>query len=254
MARFENKVVFLTGGATGIGRATALAFAREGARVAVCDVAEESAQETVHLVNATGAKGIFIKTDVASAQEVEAAVRRTVAEFGGLHIGINNAGIEGSRDKATHEYDETMFRRVIDVNLTGVFLCMKAELQAMLGSKTQGAIVNTASFLGHFGMPFHIAYVAAKHAVMGMTRAAATEYSRAGIRINAMCPGFVDTPMTVMETEKDKAVAERYYSAIPAKRVAQPEEIAKAILFLASDDASYLYGHGLIADGGLAAM
>lgn len=254
MARFENKVVFLTGGATGIGRTTALAFAREGARVAVCDVAEEAAKETVQQITDAGGKGMFVRADVASAQDVETAVQLTIAEFGGLHIGINNAGIEGSRDKATHEYDEATFRRVIDINLTGVFLCMKAELQAMLGSKTQGAIVNTASFLGHFGMPYHIAYVAAKHAVMGMTRAAATEYSRAGIRINAMCPGFVETPMTAMETEKDKAVAERYYSAIPAKRIAQPEEIAKAILFLASDDASYLYGHGLIADGGLAAM
>ncbi len=136
MARFDNKVVFLTGGATGIGRATAEAFAREGASVAVCDVAETPAQETVRRITNAGGKAIFIKTNVASAEEIQSAVKTTIEQFGGLHIGINNAGVEGSRDKATHDYDETVFRQVIDVNLTGVFLCMKAQIQAMLTSKT----------------------------------------------------------------------------------------------------------------------
>lgn len=254
MARFDNKVVFLTGGATGIGRATALAFASEGARVAVCDVAETQAQETVKLITDAGGTALFIKTDVASAAEVEAAVQRTVSEFGGLHIGINNAGIEGSRDKATHDYDEATFRRVIDVNLTGVFLCMKSQIQAMRESKAGGVIVNTASFLGHFGMQFHLAYVTAKHGVMGMTRAAALEYARSGIRINAICPGFIDTPMTAARNEKDQQIMERYYAAIPAKRVGKPEDIAKAILFLASEEAGYVYGQGMIVDGGMSAM
>ncbi|MFY7998394.1 MAG: SDR family NAD(P)-dependent oxidoreductase [Candidatus Kapaibacteriota bacterium] len=254
MARFDNKVVFLTGGATGIGRATAEAFAREGASVAVCDVAEAPAQETVQRITNAGGKAIFIKTNVASSEEVQSAVKVTIEQFGGLHIGINNAGVEGSRDKATHDYDETVFRQVIDVNLTGVFLCMKAQIQAMLASKTPGAIVNTASFLGHFGMPFHIAYVASKHAVMGMSRAAGIEYARYGIRVNAICPGFIDTPMTAAHNEKDQAMIDRYYAAIPAKRVGQPEDIAKAILFLASEDAGYVYGQGLIADGGMSAI
>lgn len=254
MARFDNKVVFLTGGATGIGRATALAFAHEGARVAVCDVSEAQAQETVKLITDAGGTALFIKTDVASASEVESAVQRTVAEFGGLHIGINNAGIEGSRDKATHDYDEATFRRVIDVNLTGVFLCMKYQIQAMRESKAGGVIVNTASFLGHFGMQFHLAYVTAKHGVMGMTRAAALEYARSGIRINAICPGFIDTPMTAARNEKDQQIMDRYYAAIPAKRVGQPDDIAKAILFLASEDAGYVYGQGMIVDGGMSAM
>ncbi|MBD1207007.1 MAG: SDR family oxidoreductase [Ignavibacteria bacterium] len=254
MARFDNKVVFLTGGATGIGRATALAFAHEGARVAVCDVAEAQAQETVKLITDAGGTALFIKTNVASASEVESAVQRTVAEFGGLHIGINNAGIEGSRDKATHDYDEATFRRVIDVNLTGVFLCMKYQIQAMRESKAGGVIVNTASFLGHFGMQFHLAYVTAKHGVMGMTRAAALEYARSGIRINAICPGFIDTPMTAARNEKDQQIMDRYYAAIPAKRVGQPDDIAKAILFLASEDAGYVYGQGMIVDGGMSAM
>jgi 3alpha(or 20beta)-hydroxysteroid dehydrogenase len=124
----------------------------------------------------------------------------------------------------------------------------------MLASKTPGAIVNTASFLGHFGMPFHIAYVASKHAVMGMSRAAGIEYARYGIRVNAICPGFIDTPMTAAHNEKDQAMIDRYYAAIPAKRVGQPEDIAKAILFLASEDAGYVYGQGLIADGGMSAI
>ena len=254
MNRFHEKVVFLTGGSTGIGRATALAFAREGARLAVCDVAEAAAQETVALVKELGGTALFIKTDVSKSAEVELAVKRTIAEFGALHVGVNNAGIEGSRDKATHDYDEALFRTVIDVNLMGVFFCMKAQIQAMLAAKTQGAIVNTASFLGHFAMPFHIPYVASKHAVMGMTKAAALEYARAGIRINAVCPGWIDTPMTATHTEKDAKMMERYMAATPARRFGQPEEIAETILFLASDAASYTTGQGYIVDGGMSAM
>ncbi len=140
------------------------------------------------------------------------------------------------------------------MNLTGVFLCMKSQIQAMRASKAGGVIVNTASFLGHFGMQFHLAYVTAKHGVMGMTRAAALEYARSGIRINAICPGFIDTPMTAAHNEKDQQIMERYYAAIPAKRVGQPDDIAKAILFLASEDAGYVYGQGMIVDGGMSAM
>jgi NAD(P)-dependent dehydrogenase (short-subunit alcohol dehydrogenase family) len=254
MSRFINKTVFLTGGATGIGRATALAFASEGASLAICDVAEAATQETVALCKELGAKAIFIKTDVASTSDIEAAVKRTVAEFGSLDIGVNNAGIEGSRDKGTHEYDETTFRRVIDVNLTGVFLCMKAELQAMLVAQKPGVIVNTSSILGHFGMPGHSAYIAAKHGVMGLTKAAALEYARFGVRVNAVCPGWIETPMTVMHNEKDEKLMEKLIKAHPMRRKGQPEEIAQTIVFLASDEASYIVGQGYIVDGGMAAM
>lgn len=254
MSRFTNKTVFLTGGATGIGRATALAFAHEGAHIAICDVAEAETQETVSLCEAAGAKAIFIKTDVDSMQEIQAAVKRTIAEFGGLDVGVNNAGIEGSRDKGTHEYDEQTFRRVIDVNLTGVFLCMQAELQAMLAAQKPGAIVNTSSILGHFAMPGHAAYIAAKHGVMGLTRAAAVEYARFGVRINAVCPGWIETPMTVAHSEQDMRLMEKLVKTVPMRRKGAPEEIAQAILFLASDHASYITGQGYLADGGLSAL
>lgn len=254
MNRFTNKTVFLTGGATGIGRATAIAFAREGASLAICDVAEAATQETVELCKKEGAKAIFIKTDVALMSEIEAAVKRTIAEFGSLDVAVNNAGIEGSRDKGTHDYDEAIFRRVIDVNLTGVFLCMKAELQAMLATQKPGCIVNTSSILGHFGMPGHAAYIAAKHGVMGLTRAAALEYARFGVRVNSVCPGWVDTPMTASHGTKDDELMAKLIKTSPMRRKGQPEEIASTILFLASDDASYITGQGYLADGGLSAM
>jgi NAD(P)-dependent dehydrogenase (short-subunit alcohol dehydrogenase family) len=254
MSRFTNKIVFLTGGATGIGRATALAFATEGARLAICDVAEAETQETVRLCEAIGAKAIFIKTDVSSASDIQAAVQRTVTEFGGLDVGVNNAGIEGSRDKGTHEYDDDTFRRVIDVNLTGVFLCMKAQLQAMLAAQKPGVIVNTSSILGHYAMPGHSAYIAAKHGVMGLTRAAALEYARYGVRINAVCPGWIETQMTAVQTERDVRVMEKLIKTVPMRRRGAPEEIAQTILFLASDHASYITGQGYLADGGLSAF
>jgi NAD(P)-dependent dehydrogenase (short-subunit alcohol dehydrogenase family) len=254
MNRFTNKTVFLTGGATGIGRATALAFAREGASLAVCDVAEEATQETVALCKQEGAKAIFIKTNVASTSDIDNAVKRTITEFGSLDVGVNNAGIEGSRDKGTHDYDETVFRRVIDVNLTGVFLCMKAQLQAMLTAQKPGCIVNTSSILGQFGMPGHAAYIAAKHGVMGLTRAAALEYARFGVRINAVCPGWIETPMTVSHSDKDDKLMEKLIKSVPMRRKGVPEEIAQTILFLASDHASYITGQGYLADGGLSAM
>ncbi|TAE22629.1 MAG: SDR family oxidoreductase [Candidatus Kapaibacterium sp.] len=254
MNRFTNKTIFLTGGATGIGRATALAFASEGASLALCDVAETETQETVQLCNNAGAKAIFIKTDVASAEQIQSAIQRTIQEFGGLDVGVNNAGIEGTRDKGTHEYDETIFRRVIDVNLTGVFLCMKAQLQAMLAAQKPGAIVNTSSILGHFGMPGHAAYIAAKHGVMGLTRAAALEYARYGVRINAVCPGWIETPMTIAHNEKDQQLMDKLVKSVPMRRRGTPEEIAQAILFLASDHASYITGQGYLADGGLSAL
>jgi NAD(P)-dependent dehydrogenase (short-subunit alcohol dehydrogenase family) len=263
-SHFTNKTVFLTGAATGIGRATALAFAREGARVAVCDIADDAAYQTVELVSTAGGTATFIHTDVASYASIEAAVRQTLKEFGSVDIAINNAGIEGTRTKAIHEYDESEFRRVIDVNLTGVFLSMKAELAlAMLPASTQAkadgkpftaAIVNIASFLGHFAMPLHSAYIATKHGVMGLTKAAALEYARAGVRVNAVCPGWIDTPMTAAHDEKDAELMKRYLAATPFRRMGQPEEIAETILFLASDAASYITGQGYIADGGMSAM
>ncbi len=254
MNRFIEKIALITGGSTGIGRATALAFAREGASVAIADIAEDAAQETVRLVQEIGAKALFIKTNVANPQDVAMMVSRTVEHFGGLHFGINNAGIEGGRDKATHDYDDATFRAVMDVNVMGVFYSMKAELQYFLTNKQQGAIVNTASIAGLNGFPFHVGYSASKFAVVGMTKTAALEYARKGIRINAVCPGFTQTPMLETETNVNKEITERAFAAIPAKRLGQPEDIAGAILFLCSDDASYIIGHTQVVDGGLNAF
>jgi NAD(P)-dependent dehydrogenase (short-subunit alcohol dehydrogenase family) len=254
MPRFTNKIALITGGSTGIGRATAVAFAREGASVAIGDVAEHAAQETLALVKEAGGEALFIHCDVTKPESVEALVKDAVQHFGDLHIGINNAGIEGLNDKATHDYDNTIFSTVMNVNVMGVFYSMKAELQYWLTAKQEGVIVNTASIAGINGFPYHAAYSASKFAVVGMTKSAALEYARKGIRINAVCPGFTITPMLEQAVAGKQELAERMMSTIPAKRLGQPQEVASAILYLCSDDARYSIGTTHIVDGGLCAM
>jgi NAD(P)-dependent dehydrogenase (short-subunit alcohol dehydrogenase family) len=254
MNRFDNRTVLITGGSTGIGRATALAFAREGASVVLADVAEAEARKTLALLQEHSPSSVFINTDVTNAEQVRTLVRQTVETFGTLHCAVNNAGIEGSNIHATHEYDDAVFRRVMEVNVMGVFYCMKAELQAMLAHKTPGAIVNTASIAGLNGFPFHAAYSASKFAVVSLTKTAALEYARRGIRINAICPGFTQTPMLEeAQASLPKAAMDKTLGAIPMRRVATPEEIAEGILYLCSDAASYTTGHTLVLDGGLTA-
>jgi NAD(P)-dependent dehydrogenase (short-subunit alcohol dehydrogenase family) len=254
MARFDYKVVLITGGGTGIGRTTALAFAREGARIVIGDVAEAAAQETASLVEQAGGKALFVKTDVTKPNEVETLVKRAVAAFGNLHFAINNAGIEGENDKTVHDASEATFSKVLEVNVTGVFNCMKAELRYWMENKKKGVIVNTASIAGINGFPYHGAYSASKFAVVGLTKTAALEYARKGIRINAVCPGFTLTPMLTEAIKGKEELAERTFAAIPMKRLAQPEEISSAILFLCSDESSYMTGHAHIVDGGLCAF
>ena len=248
---FEDKVVLVTGAATGIGRASAIAFAREGARLAIADVDDAQAQQTERLATAEGAQVLRLRVDVADTAQVERMVARTVERFGRLDCAFNNAGIAGMIAPVADSTEEN-WDRVIGINLKGVWACMKFELRQML-AQGGGAIVNTASVLGSVGSVASPAYVASKHGVMGLTRSAALAYSAAGIRVNAVCPGYIDTPLM------DKALAGReemrplIIAQHPIGRMGTPEEVAAAVLWLASDAASFVTGHGLAADGGFLA-
>ncbi|MCC6719160.1 MAG: SDR family oxidoreductase [Acetobacteraceae bacterium] len=245
-----GKSALVTGGASGIGRATALAMAREGARVAVADLTEESAAATVALINAAGGQAIAIGADVAREAEVKAMVQRTVAAFGRLDCGFNNAGIAprnvGPTGQRTHEMSQASFDGMLAVNLTGVFLCMKHEIAQML-SQGGGSIVNTASIAGLVGLPSASNYVAAKHGVVGITKTAAMEYARDNIRVNCVNPGYIKTPMT------DPTMAERYdmlMTKVPMNRLGTAEEIAEAVVWMLSDRASFMTGASHVMDGG----
>ena len=247
--QLEGKVALVTGGGSGIGRATCLAMAREGAKVAVADVVVEGGQETVRLIQDAGGEAIFIKADVSNAAEVEAMVRQTVASYGRLDCAFNNAGIEGPVC-STAEYTEEDFDRVVAIDLTGVWLCMKSEIPVML-EHGGGAIVNTASVAGLVGFQGISAYAASKHGVNGLTKTAALEYAKAGIRVNSVCPGVIETPMVKRAFEKSPAMEEGAAMMEPVGRLGQPEEIAQAVVWLCSDAASFVTGHPMTVDGGL---
>ena len=245
-----GKTALVTGGASGIGRATALAMAREGARVAVSDLTEESAATTVALINAAGGQAIAIGANVATEADVQAMVARTLAAFGRLDVAFNNAGISprnvGPTGQRTHEMSQASFDAMLAVNLTGVFLCMKHEIPPML-AQGGGAIVNTASIAGLIGLPSASNYVAAKHGVVGITKTAAMEYAKDNIRVNCVNPGYIKTPMT------DPTMAERYdalMTKVPMNRLGTPEEIAEAVVWMLSDRASFMTGASHIIDGG----
>ena len=247
--RFEGKVALVTGAASGIGRATALAFAREGAKVLVADVSD-GAEETAKLIKDLGVDAAFVRADVTSDDDVRLMIDEAVSRFGGLDVAVNNAGIEGVL-APTAEYPEDVWDRVIAVNLTGVWRCMRREIPAML-ERGGGAIVNVASILGVVGFANAPAYTAAKHGVLGLTKVAAMEYATQGIRVNAIGPGFIQTPMVMergVEAGKHPEVLQQLEELQPIGRLGQPEEIARAILWLASEDASFVMGHTLIADG-----
>lgn len=249
--RFANKVVIVTGAGSGIGRATAIEFAGEGARLMVADRNVESGRETLDLVRQGGGEASFFEVDVARAASVEALVAATLATYGRLDVAFNNAGIsQTSRPLA--EVDDADFDRLIAVNLRGVFLCMKHEIRAMLKGGG-GAIVNTASVGGQVAAPELGAYVASKHGVVGLTRAAAIDYAAKGIRINAVSPGATATPM-LAEWTKDPAIVKMLNEQHPIGRYAQAREIARVVLFLASSDASFVVGHSLLVDGGLVCL
>ncbi|MBM0744596.1 SDR family oxidoreductase [Phormidium sp. CLA17] len=244
---FTGKVAFVTGAANGIGRATALAFAREGANVVVADISEQGNQETAHMIEDLGRRAIAVKCDVTRTEDVKAALDKTIETFGRLDFAFNNAGVE-QKIAATAELDEAEWDRIVNINLRGVFLCLKHEIPLMqkLGG---GAIVNTSSGAGVKGFKGQAAYVAAKHGVVGLTKAAALDYAAQNIR-NAVCPGIIDTPMMDRFSGGTSEGRERVISQEPIGRMGQPEEIANAVVWLCSDASSFAVGHALVIDGG----
>ena len=242
----RDRVALVTGAGSGIGRAAALAFARAGASVVVSDVDPDKGAETVRMMPAAST---FVQADVSVTSQVKCLIRQAVDLHGRLDCAFNNAGIEGAIARF-HEYPDTVWDRIIRVNLKGTWLCMKYELRQML-KQGKGAIVNTSSTAGHVGSRGRMsAYIASKHGVLGLTRTAAVEYGAKGIRVNALCPGAVRTPMTERLLGADDDRAERMAQFIPMARFGTPDEIAKAAVWLCSDAASYVNGLALPIDGG----
>jgi NAD(P)-dependent dehydrogenase (short-subunit alcohol dehydrogenase family) len=245
---FTGKVAFVTGAGSGIGRATALAFAREGANVVLGDVAEHDNQDTARRIEEAGGRALAVPCDVTRSGDVQAALNTLVEEFGHLDVAFNNAGAEQER-KATADVTEEEWDRILAVNLRGVFLSMKYEIPLMLRNG-RGAIVNTSSGAGVKVFGRGAAYAAAKHGVIGLTKDAALDYAGSNIRINAICPGIVDTEMMDRFTEGTDEGRDRVIAQEPIGRMGRPEEIAAAVVWLCSDAASFVTGHALVADGG----
>lgn len=250
--KLRGKVVLVTGASSGIGRASAVAFVREGARVVAADVDAKGGRQTLRMIKENGGESIFVTADVSKAREVEALVSKATQTYGRLDCAFNNAGVFGSK-APTADCTEEDWDRVISINLKGVWLCMKYEIPAMLRSGG-GAIVNTSSIGGVVGTPNAPAYEASKHGVIGLTRSAALEYGRAGIRINAVCPGHTITPMTDSIFAGRPEVKEARIAQSPLGRWASPEEIAEAVVWLCSDSASFVTGHAMLVDGGYTAQ
>lgn len=253
MARqFEGKIALVTGGASGIGRATALTFAREGAKVVIADVVVEGGQETVRMIEEAGGEAIFVKTDVSKAAEVQALINKAVETYGRLDYAHNNAGIEGIT-APTADCTEENWDRTISINLKGMWLCMKYEIPQML-KQGGGAIVNTASVAGIVGFQGSPAYCASKGGVIQLTRTAALEYAQTGIRVNAVCPGIIRTPMIERVFVTQPEMEQPLTAMEPVGRMGKPEEIAEAVVWLCSEAASFVTGHPMVVDGGLVAQ
>jgi NAD(P)-dependent dehydrogenase (short-subunit alcohol dehydrogenase family) len=247
----KDKVAIVTGGTSGIGRDTGVLFAKAGAKVVVAGRREAEGKETVDLIRAAGGDGMFVKGDVSKAADVQALIQKTVAKFGRVDVAFNNAGIEGNWIPIAEQSEED-WDRVIDINLKGTWLCLKYEIQQMLKQGGGGAIVNMSSVAGLMGNAGSATYCASKHGVMGLTKAAALENARSGIRVNAVCPAVIETPMAeraFAEPEMNKFVLGLH----PLGRFGKPMEVAEAVLWMCSDRASFMTGHSIVLDGGFLA-
>lgn len=248
----KDRVALVVGASSGIGRAAALAFAREGARVAVAARREEEGEAVAQAIRDQGGESLFVRTDVQRMEDVQDMVAKTVQTFGRLDIAFNNAGMEGPNMDLV-DYSEEGWSRTLDINVTGMWRCMKYEIPELL-KHPGAAMVNMSSVLGVVGIWKQAAYVASKHAVLGLTKAAALEYARRGLRINAVCPGYIWTPMLERlfeDAEKGKA---KISKSEPIGRPANPEEVAEVVVWLCSDKASFVLGHPLVIDGGLSIL
>jgi NAD(P)-dependent dehydrogenase (short-subunit alcohol dehydrogenase family) len=248
--KMEGKVMLVTGAGRGIGRAIALAFAYEGTSVVVVDVNPVWGNETVELLEKIGGRAVFQQCDVTKGEEVKLTIEATIKEFGRLDYACNNAGIHNETPEQLHDLDEAIWDRIIDVNLKGVMLCMKHEASHML-KQGGGVIVNIASMAGIVHEPGSYAYTVSKHGVMGLTKAAAFEYAKAGIRVNAICPAVIDTPMFAAAPEE---VKQALLPLHPIGRFGKPEEVAAAVMWLCSDLSAFVTGTGVILDGGVSTI
>jgi NAD(P)-dependent dehydrogenase (short-subunit alcohol dehydrogenase family) len=245
---FEGKVVFVTGAGNGIGRAAALAFAREGVSVVAVDLSEHANQETARMIKEAGSRALAVRCDVSRAGDVSAALEKTIATFGRLDFAFNNAGVE-QPIKAAADLSEEEWSRIVDINLRGIFLCMKYEIPLMLKQRN-GVIVNTSSGAGVKGIAGQAAYCASKFGVIGLTKAASLDYAKSNIRVNAVCPGIIETPMMDRFSGGTPEGRKRVIAQEPVGRMGKPDEIAAAVVWLCSDAAAFIVGHAMVIDGG----